>query len=128
MIRLVMTMNEIAQRLYDLIQQQKRSYGELASLTGIPKSAIQRYATGTTEKIPLERLSRLATALGVSSSALTGWQDEAALPRPEADEPLPEEIHMIARAGRKMSPERRQDMLTMLRIAFPEEFRDDDGA
>lgn len=128
MIRLVMTMNEIAQRLYDLIQQQKRSYGELASLTGIPKSAIQRYATGTTEKIPLERLSRLATALGVSSSALTGWQDEAALPRPEADEPLPEEIHMIARAGRKMSPERRQDMLTMLKIAFPEEFRDDDGA
>lgn len=128
MIRLVIPMNEIAQRLYTLIQQKQLSYGELASLTGIPKSAIQRYATGTTEKIPLDRINRLAAALGVSSSALTGWQEEASLPRPEDDEPLPEEIHMIARAGRKMSPERRQDMLTMLKIAFPEEFRDDDGA
>ena len=35
---------------------------------------------------------------------------------------------MIARAGKKMSPERRQDMLQLLKIAFPEEFRDDDGA
>ena len=128
MIRLVMPMNEIAQRLYTLIQQKQLSYGELAALTGIPKSAIQRYATGTTEKIPLDRINRLAAALGVSSSALTGWQEETALPRPETEEPLPEEIHMIARAGRKMSPERRQDMLTMLKIAFPEEFRDDDGA
>lgn len=128
MIRLVIAMNEIASRLYALIQQKQLSYGELASLTGIPKSAIQRYATGTTEKIPLERINRLAAALGVSSSALTGWQEEAALPRPETEELLPEEIHMIARAGRKMSPERRQDMLTMLKIAFPEEFRDDDGA
>ncbi len=128
MIRLVIAMNEIASRLYALIQQKQLSYGELATLTGIPKSAIQRYATGTTEKIPLERINRLAAALGVSSSALTGWQEEAALPRPETEESLPEEIHMIARAGRKMSPERRQDMLTMLKIAFPEEFRDDDGA
>ena len=38
------------------------------------------------------------------------------------------EITMIARAGQKMSPERRQDMLRLLQIAFPEEFRDDDGA
>ena len=35
---------------------------------------------------------------------------------------------MIARAGQKMSPERRQDMLRLLQIAFPEKFRDDDGA
>lgn len=128
MISPVMAMNEIAQRLFSAIQARGLSYGELSTLTGIPKSAIQRYATGTTEKIPLDRLSSLAAALGVASSALTGWEEGAALPRPDAAEPLPEEINMIARAGRKMSPERRQDMLTMLKIAFPEEFRDDDGA
>ena len=32
------------------------------------------------------------------------------------------EITMIARAGEKMSPERRADMLRLLKIAFPEEF------
>jgi repressor LexA len=118
----VMTMNEIAQRLSDSIAASKLSYGELSKRTRIPKSAIQRYATGATEKIPLERLRALASALGVSLSALAPWEDASAAPRDE----LPE-ITMIARAGQKMSPERRQDMLRLLQIAFPEEFRDDDG-
>ena len=123
MIGVVMKMNEIAKRLYDAILIQKISYGELARITGIPKSAIQRYATGATEKIPLERLRALASALGVPLSALTPWEETAPAPREE----LPE-ITMIARAGKKMSPERRQDMLRLLKIAFPEEFRDADGA
>ena len=42
----------------------------------------------------------------------------------EAEEPELPEITMIARAGKKMSPERRQDMLKLLKIAFPEEFSD----
>ena len=100
------------------------SYGELARLTAIPKSAIQRYATGTTDKIPLERLRALAAALCLPLSALTGWEENG---RSDEREELPE-ITMIARAGKKMSPERRQDMLQLLKIAFPEEFRDDDGA
>ena len=115
-------MNEIAQRLSAAIAASKTCYGELSKRTGIPKSAIQRYATGITEKIPLERLRALASALGLSLSALTPWEEAA----PVRDE-LPE-ITMIARAGQKMSPERRQDMLRLLQIAFPEEFRDDDGA
>ena len=116
-------MNEIAQRLSAAIAASKTSYGELSKRTGIPKSAIQRDATGTTEKIPLERLRALASALGVPLSSLTPWEEAA----PAARDELPE-ITMIARAGQKMSPERRQDMLRLLQIAFPEEFRDDDGA
>ena len=149
----VMTMNEITQRLYAAILEKGISYGELARLTGIPKSAIQRYATGTTGKIPQSVLTllivllvvggliaafykewkitsfdpALAAALGIPRSALTGWEESGA-PAPAAEtEELPE-ITMIARAGKKMSPERRQDMLQLLKIAFPEEFRDDDGA
>ena len=118
-----MDMNEIASRLCAAIAASKMSYGELSNATGIPKSAIQRYATGATEKIPSERLRALASALGLTLTALTGWEDAGASPREE----LPE-ITMIARAGHKMSPERRQDMLRLLKIAFPEEFRDDDGA
>jgi len=119
----VTAMNEIANRLSAAIAASKMSYGELSKLTGIPKSAIQRYATGATEKIPIERLRALSAALGVPLSSLTPWEE----PAPALHEELPE-ITMIARAGRKMSPERRLDMLRLLKIAFPEEFRDDDGA
>ncbi len=120
----VIKMNEIAMRLYDAITARRISYGELSKRTGIPKSAIQRYATGATEKIPTDRLLRLAAALGFSGAELTNWPERPA--RADGDEELPE-ITMIARAGKKMSPERRQDMLRLLKIAFPEEFRDDDG-
>ena len=124
MMAMVITMNEIATRLYQAITEKGISYGELARLTAIPKSAIQRYAPGTTDKIPLERLRALAAALCLPLSALTGWEENE---RSDEREELPE-ITMIARAGKKMSPERRQDMLQLLKIAFPEEFRDDDGA
>ena len=118
-----MDMNETANRLSAAIAASKLSYGELSKITGISKSAIQRYATGVTEKIPTERLKALAYALNVTLPELSGWRAEQ---KAASDEPP--EITMIARAGQKMSPERRQDMLRLLQIAFPEEFRDDDGA
>lgn len=53
-------MSDISTKLHESIQRAGYSYGELAKLTGIPKSAIQRYATGQTPKIPLDRLQALA--------------------------------------------------------------------
>ena len=107
----VMNMNEIAKRLYDAIIERRISYGELSRITGVPKSA-------------MDRLLRLSAALGLPASALAPWDGADA--REQSAEELPE-ITMIARAGKKMSPERRQDMLRLLQIAFPEEFRDADG-
>lgn len=72
---LVINMNDISTRLLQAIQKKEYSYGDMAKLTGIPKSAIQRYATGETEKIPLDRLEKMAFALGVSSSYLMGWEE-----------------------------------------------------
>lgn len=40
------------------------SYQRLQEFTGIPKSAIQRYASGTTKKIPADRLRKLYKLLG----------------------------------------------------------------
>lgn len=51
------------------------SYGELAEKTGIHKSVIQRYATGETEKIPVDRLKKIAEALGMFPFGLIGNVD-----------------------------------------------------
>lgn len=72
-------MSEISERLLSIILEKEYSYGELSRLTGIPKSAIQRYATGETEKIPIDRLEALAAALGVSSAYLMGWEEDPLL-------------------------------------------------
>lgn len=58
------------------MQKSKLSYGELSALTGISKSALQRYATGETGKIPPERIEAIARAANVSAAYLLGWADD----------------------------------------------------
>lgn len=48
------------------------SYVRLEKASGVPKSALQRYATGVTPKIPADRLQAIAAALHCSTSWLLG--------------------------------------------------------
>lgn len=68
-------MNDIAERILSIMTEKKISYGELSKATGVPKSALQRYATGETDKIPIDRLELIAAALGVNTEYLVGWED-----------------------------------------------------
>lgn len=72
-----------AERLRELIKQKNITYVELERLSGVPKSAIQRYASGATKKIPLDRIFRISDALGVSPYDLVGgdrpWGTDQAL-------------------------------------------------
>lgn len=52
-------MSDISKRILETITCKDISYGDLSDKTGIPKSALQRYATGQTEKIPIDRLEKL---------------------------------------------------------------------
>lgn len=72
-------MDKTADKLRKAIREKELSYGELARLTGIPKSALQRYATGTTEKIPIDRVQRIAQALCISAADLMGWDSPAGM-------------------------------------------------
>lgn len=66
-------MTEVSKRLFTMISRRGLTYGELSELTGIPKSALQRYATGETAKIPLDRMELLAKALKTTPAYLLGW-------------------------------------------------------
>lgn len=69
-------MSEISKRILAIILSKEISYGELSDRTGIPKSALQRYATGETEKIPIDRLQTIAKAIGTTTAYLMGWEDD----------------------------------------------------
>jgi len=70
-------MTEVSKRLLELIGRRGMSYSELAAKTGIPKSALQRYATGETAKIPLNRMEAMAEALKTTPAYLLGWEKGA---------------------------------------------------
>lgn len=67
-------MQTMAERIKSAIQTAGLSYGELSKLTGIPKAALQRYATGETSKVPIDRIEGIALHTGVSAGYLLGWE------------------------------------------------------
>lgn len=68
-------MSELSERNKDAIKKSGLSQRELESKTGIPHSAIQRYASGDTDRVPIGRIEILARALCVSAEYLLGWED-----------------------------------------------------
>ena len=68
-------MTVISDRISKKMKEKAFSYGELSKITGISKSVLQRYATGETEKIPINRIEIISTALGCSAAYLMGWDE-----------------------------------------------------
>lgn len=68
-------MSAISDRLLPYFEKSGMSYSDLSEMTGVPKSALQRYCTGATENIPLDRLKKIAIALEAPVTYLLGWED-----------------------------------------------------
>ena len=68
--------NEISNRIKEAIQSSGYTLYELQDKTKISKSAIQRYASGNTSKIPIEAVKKIAFATGVSPAYIMGWSDQ----------------------------------------------------
>lgn len=66
----------IIKRLKQAIDESGLTYSQLESKTGISKSALQRYATGTTKKIPVDTIVAIAQVLNVSAAWIMGWSEE----------------------------------------------------
>lgn len=64
-----------SERIKSLIENSEKTYQELEKVTGIKKSSLQRYASGTTPKIPLDVIERLSVFFNVSKEYLMGWED-----------------------------------------------------
>ncbi len=71
-----MDMREIQDKLLEAFQKSGYSYGDLARITGLPKSALQRYIAGSTEKIPIDRLRAICKVLDLDTAVLLGWKAE----------------------------------------------------
>jgi transcriptional regulator with XRE-family HTH domain len=63
------------ERISEAIKNSNLSYRDIAKLTGIPPSTLQRYASGQTSKIPIDKIELIAKATHVSAAYLMGWDD-----------------------------------------------------
>lgn len=107
-----------AERIKLLIENSGKSYQELEKITGIKKSSLQRYASGTTAKIPLDVIEKLSKTFNVSQSYLMGWEEDQ-----EENENSPDQINltegeeMLLKLFRQIPEENRALVLEMIRAA-----------
>lgn len=72
-----------------------------------------------------ETLNKIAAYFGVSTDYLLGSDEKA--PTPEGERGIEDpDIRMIARAGKKMTPEQRENLRKYAQYMYPEAFKDDD--
>ena len=106
-------MSTRSERIKSLVEQSKLSYQELENLTGIKKSSLQRYASGTTAKIPLDVIEKLSKTFNVSQEYLMGWSDNKKNYTPEKND-LSEGEKMWMELYHRLSNETRQVLITSL--------------
>lgn len=63
-------------RLKKSREEAKLSYKALESLTGISRSTLQRYETGKSTRITMEKIKLIAKALNVTPYYLMGWESK----------------------------------------------------
>ena len=112
----------IGEKIRALRKQHGMTQTELAEKLNTTKQTIGKYEQGIVTNLPLYRIQEIADIFGVSPEYLTGWGDGKKTEAEEDDFP---EARLIARAGKKMTPERKADMRRMLKMMFPEEFGDE---
>lgn len=93
----------ISLRLKRAILSSELNYYELEKLTKIPKSAIQRYASGKTKKIPVQRLETLSKVLHVSMNYLLGQEPSEKPPPSPFLQAVTESENELLRYGRKLN-------------------------
>lgn len=73
---LLETGNEVIDRLKCAIETAGLSYVELEKKTGIAKSSLQRYVSGTTKKIPIDAINAIAFATNIPSTWIMGYDKD----------------------------------------------------
>ena len=106
-------MSTRSERIKSLIEQSGLSYQELEKKTGIKKSSLQRYASGTTVKIPLDVIEKLSKTFNVSQEYLMGWSDSQKANTPEKPR-LSEGERLWMELYHRLSHETRKVLITSL--------------
>lgn len=112
----------IGEKIRALRKQHGMTQTELAEKLNTTKQTIGKYEQGIVTNLPLYRIQEIADIFGVSPEYLTGWGEEKKV---SADDDFPQ-VRMIARAGQRMTEEDREKMLQLIKVAFPDKFKDDD--
>lgn len=78
-------MQKIMTKIKNRREELGMSYQMLSEKTGISKSSLQRYETGSIKNMPLDKIEVISKALSTTPAYLMGWEDDTAIEYKNAD-------------------------------------------
>ena len=130
-----------SEKLAQAMKDKEMSTRRLSELTGIPKSAIQRYTSGDTEKIPIDRMIRMAEAMGIDPAYVMGLAGDSSAQIAAAlgsGSPAAQKLQEVktqfktpmicemVKAMQRMTLNEQKKMVEMGKVLFPDRFTDND--
>lgn len=124
----------IGDRIKSIRESRGMSASDLAIALGKNRSTIYRYENNDIENLPTDILEPLAHVLGTSPAYLMGWTDN---PDPigydrlgknlpddlsQKNSPEEEDLAILSRNAKKLTPENRKILLDMARAMLKEDF------
>ena len=107
----------------DRIKQARIALGysaeQVAAFLGVSPATVYRYENGDISKLPSNFIKPLAEYLCVTPSWIMGWTDDHP-DDPLNDQPLTKESRIISGGIDRMPPDKREQALKILQIAFAE--------
>lgn len=67
-------MSDISEKLRAAYESKGLSYQELANRCNVPRATIQRYVSGTTDRIDIDKLQEICKVLGIDAAEVIGWK------------------------------------------------------
>lgn len=128
---MALPISELKDRLKKALSIKNMKPIELVEKTGIPKSAISQYMSGYA-KPKQDRIYLISKALEINEGWLMGYdvpmereQQKSNTEQNTKEEIENPDIRMIARAGKKMTPEQAELLRKYAEFTFPEAFKKD---
>ena len=101
-------------RIRSEMQRHSLTLLEVEKRTGIKKSSLQRYVSGTTGKIPLSVIEKLAELFGTTPEYLMGWDEKESSP---SEPVLTEGEKAILELFNRIPEDQQKLVLQMIRAA-----------
>lgn len=120
-------MADLASTIDRLLKERGISGVKMSSDLGMSRSFMTELRKGRAKGVKADTAQKIADYFGVSIGYLLGEDAKEKAPAPEGGRDIEDpDIRMIARAGRKMTPEQRENLRKYAQYMFPEAFEDDD--
>lgn len=117
-------MLELYQKIKFLREQLNISQDELAKRTGYTsRTSIAKIEAGKID-LPQSKISLFADALNTTVAYLMGWEENADN-QPDLNNES-EELIILNRTAKKMTPEKQKRLLEMAKLMFAEDFKENE--